>query len=897
MSTSSFIESDFPVKAVSDESVHEKNMKRGHIHTLHLWWARRPLASSRASIYAAFIPKPSNEDERLSTANFIAKLSKWENTSDQRIIEKARADITLANNNDVPKVLDPFAGSGSIPLEALRLGCETHASDLNPVATFLLKCILEYPERYGVVKVKSSNLLGEEDANPLLQDIKRWGDFVLEEAKRDLEQFYPKERDGIAVCYIWVKTVRCRNPRCYAEIPLARQTWLVNKKNKKIAYKIIAKENKIDFEIREGKNIDFDPQIGTVSRAKVVCPCCGSGLTSQEVKEQFQVGNASQRLVAVATTNAQEQGKRYRQANDQDSTAYREAEEYLTTARSELFDKLGIDPIPDEPTPKGKGRGAERAFSIRDYGLDTWGSIFNPRQKLSLIIFSEKVRQVYKRILAEGHDDEYAKAVVSYLAIAVDRLADHNSTLNIWVTNAETNAHPFLRQALSMTWDYSELNPFCTTLLGCWKPTIVWITKLIGTVQLDRIATVTQSSATALEYPANYFDAVITDPPYYDNVPYSYMSDFFYVWLKRTVGNIYPELFATPLSPKTEEIVAYGDGEGGFEGGKRRFEEKLSKAFQETCRVLKPDGIACIVFAHKSTEAWETVINAISDSGLYLTASWPLHTERPGRPRAQSSASLASSIYMVCRKRTERTTADFSDIKPKIETRIKERLDQFWNEGISGSDFFISAIGPAMEVFGRYQTVEKLSGDKVSARELLDLIRKNVTEYALSRILGSSDLGGIDEESRFYILWRWAYNSSKVQFDDARKLAQAVGIEIIDQWTRSFIKKDKEFISVLTPLERGNKFLEKRRYDNLVDVLHICLLYWEKNKRNALVDFLDETGNFTNNSFWEFAQAVSEILPDGDKEKQMLQGFLYGRNSYVSPKSGIDRFQKTLLEE
>ncbi|MFN3384772.1 MAG: hypothetical protein ACK401_07745 [Archaeoglobaceae archaeon] len=399
-----------------------------------------------------------------------------------------------------------------------------------------------------------------------------------------------------------------------------------------------------------------------------------------------------------------------------------------------------------------------------------------------------------------------------------------------------------------------------------------------------KIPQVIQASAVSLPYPDNYFDAVITDPPYYDNVPYSYLSDFFYVWLKRTIGDLYPELFATPLTPKAEEIVAYSHGEGGFEGGKRFFEEKITQAFKEIYRVLKPDGIAVIVFAHKSTEAWETIINALLDSGLYLTASWPINTEMKARLRAKESAALASSIYMVCRKRAERKVAYFNEIKPEIEAKVKEKLEQFWNEGISGADFFISAIGPAVEVFGKYESVEKLSGEKVSVKELLEFVRKVVSEYALSKILRSPQLGGIDKETRFYLLWRWTYNKAKVYFDEARKLAQAVGLEITEEWSDGFIKKEKEFISVLDAKERGKKFLEKAKFKTMIDVIHACLLHWEQNKREEIIELLEKFGYLNSNEFWQVVQAISEVLPDGDKEKQMLQGFLYGKNGYV--KSG-----------
>lgn len=267
------------------------------------------------------------------------------------------------------------------------------------------------------------------------------------------------------------------------------------------------------------------------------------------------------------------------------------------------------------------------------------------------------------------------------------------------------------------------------------------------------------------------------------------------------------------------------------------------------------------------------------------------------RLRAMESAAMASSIYMVCRKRTETKAAYFNEIKPQIEERIKEKLDQFWNEGIGGADFFILAIGPAMEVFGKYPSIEKLSGEKIEAKELLEYIRKIVSEYALSKILKSPQLGGIDEETRFYLLWRWTYNGAKAHFDKARKLAQAVGIEITEQWEAGFIKKDKEYISVLDARERGKKFLEKEKFTSMIDVLHACLLYWEQNNKKAIAELLNATGYKNSNEFWQVAQAISEVLPQGDKEKQMLQGFLYGKESYLKDKSGKDNYQQKLFEE
>jgi len=895
MTKKSFIEIDFPIKEVSEESVKEKKIKHGHISALHIWWARRPLASSRASIYAALIPPPNDEEERLKRSQFISNLSKWENSLNKNYIERAKEEILNANNGKAPKILDPFAGGGSIPLEALRLGCETYASDLNPVAVLILKCTLEYPQKYGRKKVK--DLFGNErEINPLLEDVKKWGEWVLEEARKDIGKFYPSDPDGsIPAAYIWANTVKCQNPACGAEIPLIRQTWIAKKERKKIAYKLIPNGKKIEFEIKFNEEIDFDPETGTISRAKVICPICGSGLSDDEVRKQFQEGKAGQRLVAVVLSTPNHGGRRYRIANEKDLEIFKEAEKYLEEKRAKLKDEWGIDPVPDEPlvrVPVTFG-----VINVWVYGMNTWGDLFNARQKLALVTFIEKVRQAYKKMINEGYDKEYAKAVLSYLALIVSRMTDYDSIICTWHPQWEFIPHTFARQALPMTWDYAELNLFSPMLTGTFESMHRQVLRVIEEVsKINNFnVIVSQSSAISLPYPDNYFDAVFTDPPYYDNVPYSYLSDFFYVWLKRTIGDLYPELFATPLTPKSEEIVAYSNIKGGFEEGKKFFEDMISKAFKEIYRVLKPEGIAYIVFAHKSTEAWETIINGLLNSGLYLTASWPVHTELESRIRAIESAALASSIYMVCRKRTEDKTAYFNEIKMQIETKIKEKLDQFWNEGIGGADLFISAIGPALEVFGKYESVEKFSGERVSAKELLEFIRKTVSEYALTKILKNPQLEGIDKKTLFYLLWRWTYNSQKVNFDDARKLAQAVGIEITEEWTTGFIKKEKELIYVMDAKERGKSLLDKEKFESMIDVLHACLLYWEENNRNEISKILKNTGNLNNNAFWQVAQAISDVLPEGDKEKQMLQGFLYSRKSYGQEETKIDKYQKKLF--
>ena len=822
------IEQSFPIQEVSEYSAKEKNIRHGHISTLHIWWARRPLAASRATIYAALVPA-FTESQIKQKNQFIAELSKWENANNQELLNQARADILKANNGIPPKVLDPFSGGGSIPLEALRLGCETYANDLNPVAVLIEKATLEFPQKYGQLKTRifKETTGGEtpQTYNPLLEDVKKWGNWVLETAKKEIGTFYPHETDGrIPVGYIWARTVTCQNPDCRVEIPLMRQTWLAKKDNKKVALKIIpiineSGNNQIDFEIVENDGIDFDPATGTVARAKVICPCCGSSLTDKDTRKQFIDGIASQRMVAVVLHNPKKSGKTYRLATAEDMEIFNHAQSYLESKRNELWDKWGIDPVPDEELPLMSG-----VFNVPLYGMNTWGSLFNSRQQLALITFADAVKQAHQLILQEGYDEDYAKAIATYLALAIDRIADKNASLVVWDASRDMAAHVFARQALPMLWDYAETN-ILSGAGGDLNSALNWINRVIENNSISSInfATTTQSSATNLPYPDNYFDAIITDPPYYNSIPYADLSDFFYVWLSRNIGEYYPELFATPLTPKSDEITEMKgwDSKRYSHKDKQFFEDKIGQAFQEISRTLKLSGIAVIVFAHKSTDAWETIINALSKANLYLTASIPIHSEMKNRLRGQESAALASSIYMVCRKRTSAETAYFEEIETEIQEKIQERLEHFWSQGISGSDFFISAIGPALEVFGKYQTVETYAGDTKEAANLLEFIRKTVSEYALTKILKNpQELGGIDPQTRFYLLWRWTFGNSKVIFDEGRKLASACGIEIMEYWNKGFIKKDKEFITVLSPKDRDKKFIDQEKLENMVDILH-----------------------------------------------------------------------------
>ncbi|KUK23760.1 MAG: hypothetical protein XD57_0151 [Thermotoga petrophila] len=393
------------------------------------------------------------------------------------------------------------------------------------------------------------------------------------------------------------------------------------------------------------------------------------------------------------------------------------------------------------------------------------------------------------------------------------------------------------------------------------------------------IPKVIQGSATELPYPDNYFDAVFTDPPYYDNVGYSYLSDFFYVWLKRSVGDLYPDLFVTPLTPKSKEIVAYSHREGGRDAGKRYFEEMLKKALKEIYRVLKPNGIATIVYTHKSTSGWETLITSLLESGLVVTASWPIDTEMESRLRAKESAALSSSIYFVCRKMERKSIGWLKDVKEEIKERVRQRLDRLWEEGISGADYFVAGIGSAIEVFGKYEKVMDYEGNVMTAAKLIDHVREIVTDYTVKKILHDGISAELSPLTRFYVLWRWTYGESKVEFDEARKLAQSTGIDIEREWNKGFIKKEKEFVRVLGPHERNLKDLENKT--EMIDVLHRVLLLWKNGEKEEMKNVLFETGYGLRDAFYRVAQAISETLSIESKEKKLLDGFLSGKDKHL----------------
>jgi putative DNA methylase len=910
------IELSLPLAKISEQSAREKSIRHGHISTLHIWWARRPLAAMRAAIFASLVPAPDTDEERERLERLIATIVDWDQVKDgnSEAIEEARALIRRAFPDRPPRLLDPFMGGGSTGLEALRLGCETHAVELNPVAHLIELCTLVYPQKYGQVgqsanqqaagRPKQMRLPGQEEPeqlamalplpeaagkNTLAEDVRRWGEWVLERAREEIGPLYANPAgDETIVGYLWARTVKCPNPACGAEMPLVRQWWLANTGTRKIVLvPVVGKADKrISFEIVDmgsshPAHKDFDPSQGTVRHGDVFCLICSQVADVEYIRSEGLAGRMGEMPLAVIYEQS-ETGKGYRSITESDLRNYDFAKATLQQLQAKTSG--GISLVPDEVIPTTE----LRRLSTPLYGIDTWGKLFNARQALALATFSGQIRAAYDAMLETGIEGNQAKAVATYLAIGVDRLADFLSTLCTWTGGGEFVGHTFVRHALGMVWDYTEINPFSEST-GNWKGALEWIALVIEHVAKSSAqwAVVQQGTATRLPYSDNHFDAIITDPPYYDSVPYSHLADFFYVWLKRSVGTIYSDAFRTPLTPKGLEIVQdRSHSQSTSTKDEAFYEREMTHAFAEARRVLRPDGIFVVVFAHKSTAAWETLLNSLLEADLVVTASWPLHTERSSRIRAQGNASLASSIFIVCRVRAAETEGYFDDVRQELAANIRERLDFFWRQGIRGADFFISAIGPAVSVFGRYRKVYRLDGAEVGVGELLDLVQASVAEYALDRILngGAARMGGVDAPTRYYILHRWAYGSAAIPFDDAMRLAMALGADVSALMERrGILKQSGETVHLLGPRERakveGLGLPDKAgRAASVVDVLHQAVVLWEAGDREGLARFLAEGARGREEQVRLVAQTLVNILPDDDAERRLLEGFLAGRD-------------------
>lgn len=764
-------EVDFPIAEVSKQATREKSIRHGHPSTLHLWWARRPLASSRAMLLGLLLPDPcdshcpqefkdkardillemegrpqgwtelSRSDEGLRQVfmRFIQDFSNWDNAAKPAYLHAGQALVKVAHGNESPLVVDPFAGGGSIPLEALRLGCETFASDLNPVACFIQKIMLEEIPRYGPT---------------LASDLRKAGEYIQRKSQESIADLYPDDPDGSTpIAYLWARTVRCEAPECGAEIPLMRSMWLCKKSNRKWALhpKIEYSESissRIEFEIFNPLSND-EVKGGTVTRAKAICLCCGIVLSPERVKVQLseQSGGADvifnsngeriggARMIAVVTLKPGQKGRHYRIPNDVDYVTVQKAQNLLIEIENEWkLNNIGISPVPNESTPKGGGSGASRAFSVQKYGMMTWGDLFTARQTIALVTLVRMIDKVREK---------QNPALCDILAAALSRCADHWSSGAMWIQDLEAVAHTFGRQALPIVWDFVEACGFGDGG-AVWEGQVDWVARVVEKSPSLQIGNVQVADATQHPLADESASVWFTDPPYYDAVPYADLSDYFFVWLKRALPG--HSLLCDPfdsdnmLSPKAREVIQDEVKERyGRVKDQDFFEEAMGEAFAEGRRILREDGVGSVVFAHKTTEGWEALLAGMIIGGWTITASWPIATERTARLRAKDSAALATSVHLVCRPRPENAPiGDWADVLRELPKRVSDWMERLQGEGIRGADLVFACVGPALEIFSRCSRVETAEGREVKLPEYLEKVWEVVGRAALEQVLGTA---------------------------------------------------------------------------------------------------------------------------------------------------------------
>ena len=805
------IEVDLPLAAINRESARDKFITHGHPSTLHIWWARRPLAACRAVIFASMVDDPSscrdefpseNEQriERERLHDLLRELVKWENTDESKpavkvLLAEARyeiarslarsrdetaptdpADVLNYLRNQTLPIYDPFAGSGSIPLEAQRLGLQATASDLNPVAVLLNKALIEIPpkfhnrppvnpeaDRIGMMvgRGKKKQRLPWRGASGLADDLRYYGAWMREEAFRRIGYLYPKAKlsdgsDATVIAWVWTRTIPCPNPACGVRMPLLNTFQISKKQNNEHWIRPV-----VDY---EAKGVSFVvqkhsgdvPEGGTVDRNGAICIACNNAIPLAYVREQGRAGNMIEQMTAIVV-----EGDRRRL--------------YVSPTDEHIRAAISAEPAwrPTQTitkTPK---------VSALTYGATHWHQLFTERQLTALTTFSDLQRAVRNQVIQEGGSNDYAEAVCTYLALAIGREADMCSSFDRWHTSGEKVSGVFGRQAIPMIWDFVESNPFSNST-GNWMAHIEWIAKVIERLPANANSGVVHQADASTTIHTQDGPVIVTDPPYYDNINYADLSDFFYVWLRPLLRDAYPDLFAGILTPKDEEITAIPSR---FDDCRRRFEDLLSKTLKLIRERCSPEFPSSIFYAYKQQEeeragrtstGWETMLNAIVSAGFQIVGTWPMRTEGSVRLNALAANVLASSVVLVCRPRPDdapiATRRQFFDA---LEKELPEALDQLTQKGhIAPTDLAQAAIGPGMRIYSRYSRVETISGEPVLVREALAAINRAIADY------DERQEGDLDSESRFCLDWLKQYGYEEGPYGEAETLALAKDVAI-----------------------------------------------------------------------------------------------------------------------
>lgn len=796
------IEVALPLETINRESAREKSIRHGHPSTLHLWWARRPLAAARAVLFAQLVDDPSARPDEFPTEelqrkererlhHLIERLVVWENVRDQKLLAEAHAEILKSTDGNPPPILDPFAGGGTIPLEAQRLGLEARAADLNPVAVLINKALIEIPPKFrhqppvfrGLADAEIRSWRGSEG---LAADVQAYGSWMRHEAQRRIGHLYPHAvlpggAKVAVIAWIWARTVTCPNPACGVTMPLVRSWWL-GKRTGNQAY--IQPSVVRDATEASGIRIEFavsnDPTgaptgaDGTVDRSGARCCACATAVSLKYVRSEGRDGRLGKQLMAVVG-----EGSRTR---------------LYTSPTVEQTSAAAVEPpldVPDANIPT-----QALGFRVQAYGMTRWIDLFTNRQLVALTTFSELVSEARARVQDDGGSTEYADAIATYLGFAISRLTDRNNTICTWDSgpvgsksstggSARTASvrNAFARQALPMTWDFAESNPFSASG-GSLDSALAWIVPAIEGLGGEVHGFAQQSDARTT---VTTHALINTDPPYYDNIGYSDLSDFFYVWLRRTLKSVHPELLSTMLVPKAEELVANPFRNGGRDSAQRFFEDGFRDVFASARANASAKFPIVIWYAFKQTDAdelgvaskgWETLLDGMIRSGWEITSTWPNRSELSNRMVASGTNALASAIVLSLRPRaTEAARIDRRGFIEALAAELPAALRTLQQGRISPVDLPQAAIGPGMAVFSRYSAVLEPDGSKMTIRAALARINE-----ILDQVLNEQE-GDFDPTSRFAIAWYRQHGYGIGKFGDADNIARArnTSVHLLDR--------------------------------------------------------------------------------------------------------------------
>ncbi|MBE9569154.1 MAG: DUF1156 domain-containing protein [Proteobacteria bacterium] len=776
------IEVALPLDAINRESAREKSIRHGHPSTLHLWWARRPLATCRAVLFAQLVDDPSSHPDKFPTEEaqkkererlfkIIEDLVKWENINNERVLEAARQEILKSTGGNPPPVLDPFCGGGSIPLEAQRLGLKAYASDLNPVAVLITKALIEIPPKFAgkpPMHPGGQTSTHWHGAKGLAEDVRYYGKWMRDEAEKRIGHLYPRVklpkeyggREATVIAWLWARTVKCPNPACGAQMPLVRSFWLSTKKGKKAWIEpIVDRTDKtVRFHVKNGEGIPpTPPKIGR--GASFRCLICNQIADERSVRHEFQSKRSGLQLLAIVA-----EGPRRR-------LFLAPSDEHVTISKSARPKWKPEEEMNQKTSDLVSGRG---------YGFTHWYELFTSRQLVGLTTFSDLVVEARERIkedaIKAGMLDDgrplkdggtgaaaYADAAAIYLGMVVSRISNTISSLAIWSQSREQSINVFSRQALPMTWDFPEVNPFAGAA-GDFCETASSMAKSIEAAKVRTPSYVFQLDATS-SLPKVDQPMVVTDPPYYDNISYADLSDYFYIWLRRSLGKIFPDLFSTLLVPKAQELVATPYRFGGDKGKARHFFEKgLEHSFSLLRQIAHRDYPFTLYYAFKQAEldsslddgnghgiisstGWETMLEGLLRAGLAISRTWPMRTERPTGMKVAVNA-LASSILIVCSLRpSDAPMTTRRDFLNSLKKEMSPALNTLQQGNIAPVDLAQSAIGPGMAVFSRYSKVLEADGTPMKVRSALALINQELDEYL------TEQEGDYDADTRWALAW------------------------------------------------------------------------------------------------------------------------------------------------